>query len=134
MPFEPDYNWGMSMGGVAYNTIEAILTHETQNKASPFQALAPLPLVPRVNHIVHYLQDHYNADLTPVDVHWSVTASFTQLVQWLQLNSPFDKYVWPYAKLGMATRMKREAENPIGAPCIDRLPAVLSIFSDDPRW
>jgi hypothetical protein len=124
----------MSLADTSYDRIEAILTYETARTAHPFEAAAPVPYVPRINHIVHYLKQHYGANLTPVGVHWSIPASFTQLVQWLPLNSPFDNYVWPYARLGTQARMKREAEDPIAASCTDRLPAVPSIFSDDPRW
>ena len=134
MPLEPDDNWGMSLAVPAYNTIEAILTSETAGTAHPFQASAPIPWFPRINHIVEYLNEHYGANLTLLGVHWSIPASFTQLIEWLQLNSPFDNYLWPYAKLGTQRRIRREAEDPVAASCADRLPAVPSIFSDDPRW
>lgn len=138
MPLEIDDNWGFSGPSSAYNTVEAILTSATAQTTHPYENAAsvglPGSLQLRVNHIVEYLNEHYFADLTLVGMQWSISASFTQLIEWLKLHPPFDGYVWPYAQLGKERRMKRDAEDPLAASCADKLPAVPSIFSDDSRW
>ena len=122
-----DDTWGISVGPTI-NTIEATLAGATRNGRHPFEPQNDGVFQgarERLRRIALYLKDNYQANIQCATATHSMQDCWAELIGWLQINQPFDMYLWPYMRYGASKRLKREAEDPIAAAVLPAVPSIL---------